>query len=511
VSSEQPASNPSIANVSIEPPESPSTPASVGGFTSNGRLTDSLHEGLAIVAALGGRLRFIPLLALAACHGDDAPVTHTIACDAVVAPASPVVVRVTWETPEEGTSWVDYSTASGEFATPEQSAGKSHQHELLGLHPLEDVAYTAHTVGVSGDDYVCDGTITTNNLPPGAPFIAVSVDVPEKQASFRYLMGAAMNQTESTIFVIDRAGHYVWHAQKTEDDTNARPIGKFVADGSILSLEFPDAFGIDQSELVWRDLEANVTARVPIPYGHHLFGEAPDGAYGWIKADTRDYFDPTTGLTQPTYGDAVHELAADGTDRELWNAWDWMDPPPDLDENIVYYPDSWDWTHGNCLFHLADDDAWLFSMANARTVVEVDRGTGATVRSFHGGPSEMKDGSGLGVVEGNAFRHQHDVHVLDDGHLMMFATRDDKTATGAFEYAIEDDGLHQVWSYEAPLASWALGQANRLDNGNTLVTFSASGVVREVTPDGEVVWEIDTEAFTWFGQVYPMNDLWTGH
>ena len=50
-----------------------------------------------------------------------------------------------------------------------------------------------------------------------------------------------------------------------------------------------------------------------------------------------------------------------------------------------------------------------------------------------------------------------------------------------------------VWEYrgspESPFYSRTCGVAQRVSNGNTLITESDSGRAFEVTPDGEIVWE----------------------
>jgi hypothetical protein len=46
----------------------------------------------------------------------------------------------------------------------------------------------------------------------------------------------------------------------------------------------------------------------------------------------------------------------------------------------------------------------------------------------------------------------------------------------------------RVWSYLGTgLESAIYGDVQRLDNGNTLVTYSAAGVIEEVSSDGGVV------------------------
>ena len=50
--------------------------------------------------------------------------------------------------------------------------------------------------------------------------------------------------------------------------------------------------------------------------------------------------------------------------------------------------------------------------------------------------------------------------------------------------------LELVWSYHAPrFFSTNISGAQRLANGNTLVTEGAGGRVFEVTTDGTIVWE----------------------
>ncbi len=67
--------------------------------------------------------------------------------------------------------------------------------------------------------------------------------------------------------------------------------------------------------------------------------------------------------------------------------------------------------------------------------------------------------------------------------------------------------LELVWSYaSANFLSWNISGAQRLANGNTLITEGATGRVFEVTSDGEIVWEY----------MYPLdeegrNDVYRGY
>ena len=83
----------------------------------------------------------------------------------------------------------------------------------------------------------------------------------------------------------------------------------------------------------------------------------------------------------------------------------------------------------------------------------------------------------------------HDATVLDDGNFLVF----DNGLGRGWSRVIELDPLERriVWEYRAPEGFFTAtrGAAQRLANGNTLVTDSEAGRAFEVTPDGEIVWD----------------------
>lgn len=90
------------------------------------------------------------------------------------------------------------------------------------------------------------------------------------------------------------------------------------------------------------------------------------------------------------------------------------------------------------------------------------------------------------------WRHQHQPTFLDNGHLLVF---DNLGAGGERSRVIEMEPVSGriVWRYggtpEVDLFTKTLGSAQRLPNGNTLITESQNGRALEVTPDGRTVWE----------------------
>jgi len=90
-----------------------------------------------------------------------------------------------------------------------------------------------------------------------------------------------------------------------------------------------------------------------------------------------------------------------------------------------------------------------------------------------------------------AFRKQHDPKILDNGHLLLFDNRGNPGKSAVLE--LDPISGRQVWEYrgtpESPFFSKTCGAAERLPNGNTLVTESDRGRAFEVTPAKEIVWE----------------------
>jgi hypothetical protein len=88
-------------------------------------------------------------------------------------------------------------------------------------------------------------------------------------------------------------------------------------------------------------------------------------------------------------------------------------------------------------------------------------------------------------------RLSHDPKILPSGNLLMFENLAGEDYSRVVEY--ESITLREVWHYsgdaDRPFFSKTCGTADRLPNGNTLITESDSGRAFEVTPAGEIVWE----------------------
>lgn len=114
--------------------------------------------------------------------------------------------------------------------------------------------------------------------------------------------------------------------------------------------------------------------------------------------------------------------------------------------------------------------------------------------------------------------HQHHPSLLDDGHLLVFDNGPGERKRSA---VVELDPLtgpggRVEWSYTADdFYTASRGAAQRLPNGNTLITESDTGYAFEVTPEGERVWVFASPHFTddgrrmaiWWMTRYPEDEL----
>lgn len=88
----------------------------------------------------------------------------------------------------------------------------------------------------------------------------------------------------------------------------------------------------------------------------------------------------------------------------------------------------------------------------------------------------------------------HQPSVLPNGHLLVF----DNMGHGGYSRVVELDvvGGNLTWQYAAEPAqdffSIFSGSAQRLSNGNTLITESYAGRAFEITPRGELVWRFES-------------------
>jgi hypothetical protein len=197
-----------------------------------------------------------------------------------------------------------------------------------------------------------------------------------------------------------------------------------------------------------------------------------------------------------------------------------------------------DWTHCNSVAYNAKFDQVMISIRSFGEFWIIDHGTTTAEARSHIGGKRGKGGDLLyrwgnpasyraGTKADQRLFGQHDAHWIVEGrpgagHVLVFNNgggRPDGNYSSVDEVALPVDVQGNfarepgkpfgpratVWSYTAPkkddFLAFIMSGANRHPNGDTLICDSISGMIFEVTPDGETVWKYANPA----GGSFPMG------
>ena len=200
----------------------------------------------------------------------------------------------------------------------------------------------------------------------------------------------------------------------------------------------------------------------------------------------------------PMWCDALIEVNPEGEVVWEWLAYEHLDPEIDVLGPLAFRTE---WTHMNSCFVLADANV-LCSIRLLNTICIIDKKT-----------EDIKWRWGRGELA-----NQHDVTMLDNGNILVFDNGEHRPFS-RFNYSrvveVNPKTNKIVWQYkdDPPFAFFSanLGGAQRLPNGNTLITDSEAGRIFEVTYGGEIVWEYISPFYGPWVDFPPNNMLYRAH
>jgi len=224
---------------------------------------------------------------------------------------------------------------------------------------------------------------------------------------------------------------------------------------------------------------------------HHDVNALPDGSLFILLHDW--FMDSTGGLRR---GDRLVALDRQTRD-ELWN-WRTQDHYADTDGVVE---DPVNWTHGNAILYNPADNSVYYSAKHFSRITRIDFATGQIVynmgQDMPSGDTTFGDG---------LFHHQHAPEMLPNGNMLIFDNGNDREPphSRAVEVAFDDpdnpSAVTEAWSYWLTdeygfrLFSGAGGDADRLPNGNTLITASTLFNLFEVDAAGRLLWKLEPTA-----------------
>lgn len=232
----------------------------------------------------------------------------------------------------------------------------------------------------------------------------------------------------------------------------------------------------------------------PAPFIHHDFVETDEG-FAYLSYESADTFVGATWAT--VAADQVIEVPEGGGEERI--VWSYLDD--------YYYPPTWscvhmkrdgwlpgfaEWTHTNSLVRHPTDDSYLIMPRYWDSLLKIGA-DGSGLQWELGGGGDEFDLPFRAQMSHPHFSHAYDNRVLvfDNGTSHDALDRD---VSRVVEYELDEESrtAEVVWWYEDP-RGWVtgfLGDAKRLPGGNTLIVWSSTGLITEVTPDGDIVWEL---------------------
>jgi hypothetical protein len=179
-----------------------------------------------------------------------------------------------------------------------------------------------------------------------------------------------------------------------------------------------------------------------------------------------------------------------------WRSWDHMqfsDSPvslvPEEEDTDI------DYVHGNSL-EVDPDGNIILSSRNTHEVTKINRETGEIMWRMGGKANQFE------FVNDEPFGHQHDARVLENGNITIFDNLGKPGPSRGVEYEVDTEQMTvtKVWEFahNPPVFAAFMGNAQRLPNGNTLLSWGAPSRdeefhyanITEVTPENEPVFDL---------------------
>ena len=321
-----------------------------------------------------------------------------------------------------------------------------------------------------------------------------------------------LNENDYTIIheqIIDKSGQPIW-IWKDWGDPELFVVTRLLDNGTFLGLLRGQGYNINANnfdingEFVWESPPERVQREI-LPFekegSMHYIGLVKEtffNAIPTIEPYASQFQD--AGLDSINwYSDAIVEWDENGQEVWRWSCKDYFSFD-DLDPNfslggidlIIEGTKDLDWTHCNSIFFDYEESALYLSTRHLSRITKIDYPSGDIIWNFgkEFASGEVAFGFDLGLSG------QHSFEKLDNGNFIMYdnGNYDNPELTRALEISINDDDLSYniEWEYFLPpdLFTHKWGDADRLINGNTLITAGPAGTLMEVNSSNNIVWQI---------------------
>jgi hypothetical protein len=397
---------------------------------------------------------------------------------------------------------------------------------VRGLQPETDheLDFTATADGFSPAEGTASFT-TEQPLPGFLPSFTVEGEGPGFGGYIMFDLLQFPGPGASGLFVIDSEGVTRWHLGLQDEVTGAEVVfaaAQLLDDGSVLYLRNHTLYVRDElgaEVIAIDDDEAGLTGL------HHDVRLLPNGNFLALSFSFQDVEYDDLGLVNVA-GDVIAEITPDGDVVWTWDSFDHLDPQRRRDDfdalilNPTTLQPAFDWTHGNGIVYEPDTDSVILSLRHQDWILRIDRATGDVLW-------RLGEEGDFALGAGDWFFHQHSPQWQDDGTLLLYDNGvgnpnlpDDQEFSRAVRYALDVPGMEATLAWEDEAEDFTAvfaGDADRLPNGNILVTDSSIGLldgmlharIREVNEASSAtpVWSITTDLDRFIYRGLPIDRL----
>ncbi len=400
----------------------------------------------------------------------------------------PSVVRVTWQQHTTATTFLEFAPRGEDWSTSPPTRREAGQAEelLLGLPYATDFEFRLLEEGSEGLSRGETLQGRTGDFPPGLQVPQVSVSRPELwDTGFSWILAAITDGYDSWTIIFDRQARIVWALETPLLYTTLQ--SQTSRDGSEILVDHDSYWSVFDngaaSRVVRLKIDGTQVGVQATPGLHHPFTEIAGGTIVW-----------------GAFGDeleTLEEVSLDGDQKTIWSCQELQDAAGLSD-----------YCQSNTVFWNEADDTFLFSLYSTDSILEIDHGSGRLLRTFG-----HMEGAWSFDPGDSAFYWQHGGNFTQEGTLLTSTHTGPSTEEVAVrEYRLDSGSstLRQVWSHGVGLGQEAsvLGEAQRLAGGNTLHNQGSGARLLEITPGGEMAWEVYWAEGTYLGRTTPLEDLY---
>jgi len=399
-------------------------------------------------------------------------------------PSNALSYYVEWSTAEPAAT--DLTVRCGddwEKTYHEDGQRTDHEVFVMGLWSGADCKMTATVTDESGEPSSESVAVDVGALPDFLPDLEVHA---REESSIRtgwtmFNLTNPFDDVPLTVAMVDTRGRYRWYHQLPTSnpgaDTEVHPTDDSIFVGGNRGKMAP-------YEIDW---EGNTLWTTNFPM-HHEIRPAGDDSGDLLVLRHVDT------CQQEVRSDGVYRYSRDrGSFVGDWVLCDYWFPPPDSDPGN-------DWSHINAIEPVPGEDAWILSSRTQHSLFKLDYADEDVdwVMGYRGD---------FGLEGEELFFRQHAPEIQENGNILLFdngsrPNNHDRPWSRALEISYDGDSMEAeiAWQYRpdpdifAPI--W--GDADRLDNGNTLSTFGLrnenpdrNSHLIEVTADKEKVWHLE--------------------